>query len=258
MIPLRPAILRPAIVVLFAALAALAGCGDRLTGIGQPPSMSQIGATAPGAQPILTAERAAIAVPPPQPARFAYQQGSLWNGGPQGLLGDKRARGRGDILTIVIEIDEQAEIRNQTQRSRTGSEEMSVGALFGLQNSIANRLSGEASLDPAVEFGSNSQSRGSGSVRRNEKLTLRLAATVVDVLPNGHFVVQGDQEVRVNFELRDLQITGIVRPEDISRHNEIVYDKIAGARIAYGGRGQITDVQQPRYGQQVSDIILPF
>jgi flagellar L-ring protein precursor FlgH len=250
--PLRSAAL------LVAFLAALAGCTDRVDHLGRPPSMSQIGATAPGAQPILTPERAAIAVPPPQPARFAYQQGSLWSSGPQGLLGDKRARGRGDILTIVIEIDEEAEIRNQTQRARTGSEEMSVGALFGLQNSIGRRLSGDASLDPAVQYGSSSQTRGQGSVRRNEKITMRLAATVVDVLPNGHFVIQGDQEMRVNFELRDLQITGIVRPEDISRHNEVAYDRIAGARISYGGRGQITDVQQPRYGQQISDIILPF
>jgi flagellar L-ring protein precursor FlgH len=241
-----------------ALLAALAGCNGQTDHFGRPPSMSTIGTTAENARPILTAERAAIAVPPPAPARFAYQQGSLWNAGPQGLLGDKRARGRGDILTIVIEIDEEAEIRNTTQRSRSGSEEMSVGALFGLNNSISDVLPGDASLDPAVQYGSESSARGSGSVRRNEEITLRLAATVVDVLPNGHFVIQGDQEVRVNFELRDLQITGIVRPEDISRHNEIFYDKIAGARISYGGRGQITDVQQPRYGQQITDMVLPF
>jgi flagellar L-ring protein FlgH len=251
MIPIR-------ILALILVLAAVAGCAERRDHLGRAPSMSTIGTTRADAPPILSAERAAIAVPPPSPARFAYQQGSLWNGGPQGLLGDKRARGRGDILTIVIEIDEEAEIRNQTQRSRSGNEEMSVGALFGLNNRISDILPGDASLDPAVQYGSESSSRGSGSVRRNEKLTLRLAATVVDVLPNGHFVIQGDQEVRVNFELRDLQITGIVRPEDVSRHNEIFYDKIAGARIAYGGRGQITDVQQPRYGQQVTDIILPF
>ena len=238
------------------ALIALAACSNQLDHFGRPPSMSTIGA--PGAGSAVSAESAAIAVPPPQPARFAYQQASLWNAGPQGLLGDRRARGRGDILTIVIEIDEEAEIRNSTERSRRGSEEMSVGALFGIENNIERELAGDATLDPAVEFGSQSSARGSGSVRRNEQLTLRLAATVVDVLPNGHFVIQGDQEVRVNFELRELQITGIVRPEDISRHNEIFYDKIAGARISYGGRGQITDVQQPRYGQQLSDIILPF
>jgi flagellar L-ring protein precursor FlgH len=105
---------------------------------------------------------------------------------------------------------------------------------------------------------SQSDFEGSGSVKRNEKLTLRVAATVVTVLPNGQMVIQGDQEVRVNFELRDLQVTGIVRPEDISRHNEISYDRIAGARISYGGRGQITSAQQPRYGQQATDRLMPY
>jgi flagellar L-ring protein FlgH len=243
-------------VVALAALV-VSGCADRLDHLGRPPSMTTTG-QAVDPREIVTAERAAIAVPPPQPARFAYQQASLWSSGPQGLLGDKRARARGDIMTIVIEIDDQAEIRNSTERSRQGSENMSVSALFGVQNSLPERLGSPDALDPAVDLGSRSQTRGSGSVRRNERLTLRLAATVVDVLPNGHFVIQGDQEVRVNNELRDLQITGIVRPEDISRHNEIGYDKIAGARISYGGRGQISDVQQPRIGQQITDMLLPF
>ena len=105
---------------------------------------------------------------------------------------------------------------------------------------------------------SSSGSSGSGTTRRQEEIALRVAATVVDILPNGHLVVLGSQEVRVNFELRDLQVAGIVRPEDISRRNEITYDKIAGARIIYGGRGQITDVQQPRYGQQMLERVLPF
>ena len=80
----------------------------------------------------------------------------------------------------------------------------------------------------------------------------------MDVLPNGILSIVGSQEIRVNFELRDLQVSGFVRPEDISRQNEITYDKIASARVSYGGRGQISDVQQPRYGQQVLDILLPF
>ena len=105
---------------------------------------------------------------------------------------------------------------------------------------------------------SSSDSAGDGSVKRREKLTLRVAATVVEVLPNGVLEIQGTQEVRVNFELRELLVTGYVRPSDVSRQNEITYDKIASARISYGGRGQISDVQQPRYGQQIVDAILPF
>lgn len=236
-----------------ALLVLLAGCD--VGTIGQPPEMTTIGRAEAGAPPILTDERAALAVPPPQPARYAYQQGSLWNTGPTGLLGDKRARNLGDILTITIEIDDEAEMKNSTERSRDGSENASVGGFFGVGNVLPP---GAMKLNPNVEFGSKSDYSGDGSVKRNEKLTLRIAATVVDVLPNGHLVIQGDQEVRVNYELRDLQVTGIVRPEDISRHNEVAYDRIAGARISYGGRGQISSVQQPRYGQQIVDRYMPY
>jgi flagellar L-ring protein precursor FlgH len=232
---------------------ALAACGVQT--IGQPPEMTSIGRAEDGAPPILTAERAALAVPAPQPAKFSYQQGSLWSSGPSGLLGDKRARSLGDILTIVIEIDDEAEMRNTTSRVREGAEEAEVGAFLGAANVLPP---GAMKLNPSVEMGSSSEFKGTGSVKRNEKLTLRVAATVVQVLPNGHLVIQGDQEVRVNYELRDLQVTGIVRPEDISRYNEIPYDRIAGARIAYGGRGQLSSAQQPRWGQQLVDRTLPY
>jgi flagellar L-ring protein precursor FlgH len=183
---------------------------------------------------------------------------SLWSGARQSLLGDRRAEKQGDILTVVIEIDEQAEISNATDRSRTGSESLGVPGLFGLPQRLDERLPDGASSADAVSINSSSSSSGDGSVKRNEKLTLRVAATIVDVLPNGVLSISGSQELRVNFEMRELLVTGYVRPEDISRQNEITYDKIATARVSYGGRGQITDVQQPRVGQQVLDAILPF
>lgn len=232
---------------------ALAGCG--VEQLGQPPSMSAIGAAGPGSAPLVTAERAAIAVPPPQPARLSYQQASLWNTGPDGLLGDRRASQLGDLLTVVVEIDEEAEMRNTTQRTRSGSESVEVGGIFGIGPDEIGELDG---LDGTVDITGDSSFRGNGSTRRNEQLTLRVAATVIDVLPNGQLVIQGDQEVRVNNELRELRVAGIVRPEDISRRNEIDYDRIAGARISYGGRGQITSAQQPRWGQQISDVLLPY
>jgi len=135
---------------------------------------------------------------------------------------------------------------------------MAVPDLLGIPQRINENLPAGASLNSAVATSSDSSFDGQGSVKRNEKLTLRVAATVVEELPNGVLRIEGQQEVRVNFELRELVVTGYVRPTDISRQNEITYDRIAGARIAYGGRGQITDVQQPRYGQQITDIVLPF
>ena len=183
---------------------------------------------------------------------------SLWTAGQASLLGDRRAVKRGDILTVAIEIDDEAEMSNSSSRSRNGTESMSLPHLFGIPQRINRKLPEGASMDEAVSLGSSSDSNGDGSIRRNEKLTLRIAATVTDVLPNGVLAIEGLQEVRVNFELRELLVTGFVRPQDISRQNEITYDKIASARISYGGRGQISEVQQPRYGQQILGRILPF
>jgi flagellar L-ring protein precursor FlgH len=173
-------------------------------------------------------------------------------------LGDRRAATRGDILTVVIEIDEKAEISNSTGRSRSGSDSMGIPAMIGIPQRLDERLPDGASMADAFETNSSSSYKGNGSVARKEKLTLRVAATILDRLPNGVLRIQGSQEVRVNFEVRELVVSGFVRPEDVSRQNEVTYDKIAGARIAYGGRGQITDVQQPRIGQQVADVLLPF
>lgn len=234
-----------------ACVALVAACG-RMDHIGKPPSFTS---------PRASTEHNAMMSPglPLRPdADGPTQRASLWSGARQSLLGDRRAVQQGDILTVVIEIDEEAEISNATDRSRSGSESLGIPGLFGLPQRIDERLPDGASTSEAVSINSNSSSSGDGSVKRNEKLTLRVAATVVDVLPNGVLSISGSQELRVNFEMRELLVTGYVRPEDISRQNEITYDKIATARVSYGGRGQITDVQQPRLGQQVLDGILPF
>lgn len=185
-------------------------------------------------------------------------ESSLWTSGRASLLGDRRASHRGDILTVVIEIDDSAEISNSSGRNRTNSQKMGIPSLFGIPQRLDEQLPDGASMAEAVDTNSSSSFSGKGSVSRKEKLMLRVAATVVEELPNGVLRIEGQQEVRVNFELRELIVTGYVRPADISRQNEITYDKIAGARVSYGGRGQITDVQQPRYGQQITDILLPF
>lgn len=196
---------------------------------------------------------AGTALPYAQPT-----QASLWSKGRGSLLGDRRAVQRGDILTVVIEIDDRAEISNSSARSRAGAESLGVPSLLGLPQIVDRALPEGASMADAASAKSRSSYSGDGSVSRKEKMTLRVAATVIEAMANGVLRIDGSQEVRVNFELRELLVSGFVRPEDISRQNEITYDKIAGARISYGGRGQITDVQQPRIGQQITDIILPF
>lgn len=237
--------------IFLSALLFLGACG-RVDHMGKPPSFT------PSAE---SPEHVAMlfpGLPMHTQLQRRVDQSSLWSGERESLLGDRRAMQKGDILTVVIEIDEKAEISNKTSRSRSGSESLGISHLFGLPQRIGAKLPDGASLANAVELNSKSQSAGGGSVRRREKLILRVAATVIDVLPNGVLSISGSQELRVNFEMRELLITGFVRPEDISRKNEITYDKIASARISYGGRGQITDVQQPRYGQQFLDAVLPF
>lgn len=190
--------------------------------------------------------------------RGAADQASLWSGTRASLLGDRRAVQQGDILTVVIEIDDKAEISNSTGRSRSASDKMGIPSLLGIPQRLDDALAQGSSMADAYNTKSSSNYQGNGSVQRKEKLMLRVAATIIAVLPNGVLQIQGSQEVRVNFEIRELIVTGFVRPEDVTRQNEITYDKIAGARISYGGRGQITDVQQPRYGQQIADKLLPF
>jgi len=183
---------------------------------------------------------------------------SLWSGGRSSLFRDRRAVGRGDILTVTIEIDDRAEISNSSSRSRSAGESLSIPSLFGIPQRIGNSLPTGASLDPAIDLQSQSSSSGDGAIRRNEKLTLRVAATIIEVQRNGVLRIRGSQEVRVNSETRELWVDGYVRPEDISRQNEVTYDKIASARISYGGRGQVSSVQAPRAGQAALNSLLPF
>ncbi len=236
---------------LLVVLAALAGC-SRLDDVGKTPGFSS---------PVQGQEHFAMMrspLPASQPLNQPQAGASLWRAGRNSLLGNQRAQETGDIVTVVIEIDDRAEISNSSSRSRNGSENLSVPSLLGIPQRLGGLLPEGETFDEAASVNSSSSSSGDGSVSRNEKLTLRIAATVVDVLQNGVLSIQGSQEVRVNFELRELLVTGYARPADISRQNEITYDKMAAARISYGGRGQISDVQQPRIGQQITDILLPF
>lgn len=188
-----------------------------------------------------------------QPVKSFGNSPSLWSASQDSLFGDRRAERPGDILTVVIDINDQAKISNSSGRNRKGADSLEVSSLFGIPEQYP-----DLNLGSAVDLTSSSAYTGSGSVSRNEQITLRVAATVIDTLQNDVLKIEGRQEIRINYELRELIVTGYIRTADISRQNEITYDKIAEARISYGGRGQISSVQQPRYGQQIADILLPF
>jgi flagellar L-ring protein precursor FlgH len=181
---------------------------------------------------------------------------SLWRQGARSFLRDQRAAEVGDIVTVLVQIGDSAALKNESSRDRTGSERAGLPNLFGLENSLRDRL--RANPDSLLSINSSGAATGTGTIQRNETVLLRVAGVVSQVMPNGNLVVVGRQEVRVNSELRELQLSGVIRPQDIASDNTVRHDRMAEARISYGGRGQITDVQTPRYGQQVLDLILPF
>jgi flagellar L-ring protein precursor FlgH len=241
----------PATLATLLATSLLANCSalDRLKNVGEKPELSAIeNPTAqPGYKPVQ------MPMPAPQPA--VYNPNSLWRNGSRAFFKDQRAMQVGDIMTVKVKITDNAKFENGTKRERTNKEDSGISDFIG-----AKTITQSTPILPGkiLTADSTASSEGKGSVNRQEALLTNVAAVVTQVLPNGNLVVEGKQEVRVNFEVRELIVAGIVRPEDIESDNTIDSTKIAQARIAYGGRGQITDVQQPRYGQQVMDILLPF
>jgi len=259
-------------------LISLAACGaaDRISNIGKAPELTPIkDIKAPAAQ-------RSISLPMPNTEPVRNKPNSLWRTGARSFFKDQRASRIGDILTVNIDVSDSAQIGNTTTRSRTTAEDAGLSNFLGLEQAIrhglfnVNRAGQVGGTSPAPVANGNSAAsdafnpstlvtadatsayNGAGTVNRSEAIKMTVAAIVTDVLPNGNLVIQARQEVRVNFEKREMLLAGIVRPEDISSSNQIAHTQIAEARISYGGKGQITDVQQPRYGTQLYDIIFPF
>ena len=243
-------VMRPLVCAALAS-SLLGGCAafDRIKNIGQPPPLSAVDnpTARPGYKPVQ------MPMPAAQPA--SYNPNSLWRNGSRAFFKDQRAHQIGDILTVKVNITDKANIDNETKRSRDNKEDSGIDNFFGkgkvpiMNAAVPTRI---------FTADSTASSEGKGSVNRQEALSTNVAGVVTQLLPNGNLVIEGRQEIRVNFEIRELIVAGVVRPEDIESDNTIDSSKIAQARIAYGGRGQITDVQQPRYGQQVLDVVLPF
>ncbi|MTH96618.1 flagellar basal body L-ring protein FlgH [Roseibium sp. RKSG952] len=222
----------------------LGGCAGQFEDVGRAPTMTPVGygiaAQPPAVYPLNTFR---------QGGKKDYN--SLWVNDREDFFSDPRARKVGDVLTVQIAINDRADLENSSDRRRTSDIDLS-GSLSGSWD--GSSTSGDGSLGGNTT----SSSYGEGAIDRREEIELSVAAVVSDRLPNGNLVISGSQEVRVNYEMRILQVAGIVRPRDIEANNTIQYDKIAEARISYGGRGRISEVQQPGWGQQVYDIITPF
>lgn len=216
-----------------------------------PPALSPVGTPA-----ALTGSQQQT-IPQPEPA--AYEQGapnSLWRTGSRSFFNDQRAGRVGDILTVLIEIDDSAQVSNTSNRTRSGSTSSGFSNFFGLEDTVSTVLGGDTGNLVTAE--SESTHNGTGAINRQEKIELTVAAVIVDRLPNGNLVLAGRQEVRINGEVRELTVSGVIRPEDITSSNTIDHTQIAEARISYGGRGQISAVQRPGWGQRLGDAITPW
>ncbi len=238
---------------LLAALSACTATLDKLDAVGSPPKFAEV--ESPTAK--AGYEPMSWPLPETQPAPKQYAN-SLWQPGARAFFRDQRAARMGDILRVNIKFEDKAELDNSTDRSRTSSETLGAPSVFGLQNTLFKRMPGNQDPASLLSVDGNASTKGDGSIKRKEKIETQVAALITQVLPNGNLVIEGKQEIRVNYELRELSVKGVVRPQDIKSDNTIDSSQIAEARINYGGRGQISEVQQPRWGTQVIEALSPF
>jgi flagellar L-ring protein precursor FlgH len=238
-------------IILTGALA-LSGCGklQQLSEIGKAPSMTKT------TDPTKETDYRPISMPMPRPQAAPNEANALWRQGSRAFFKDQRAAQVGDIVTVVVSMTDSAQLNNQSTTTRTSGEQAGIPDFAGL----TSRLGLAAIIDPAklISLSSANNNAGVGQIKRNEAVTLRLAGIVTQVLPNGNLVVAARQEFVVNSELRELKVTGVIRPQDIASDNTVLHDRMAEARIQYGGRGQMTDVQTTRWGQQLMDVLMPF
>ncbi len=236
------------------AISALSACNvaSRFSEIGGGPELTQI------ENPIAKPAYRPVSLPMPAPQIAEDNPSSLWRNGARAFFKDHRAKEIGDIVTVKLDLSDSATLANKTERDRNDKEDTNVTNLLGLEGEFAKVLPQGISPASVMSFDNVHQTQGDGDIERSETIDLTFAAVVTQILPNGSLVIMGRQEVRVNAELRELLVTGVVRPEDIESDNTINHEKIAEMRVAYGGRGTLSQLQQPRWGTQIWDIVFPF
>ena len=234
--------------------ASVSGCNviSRLSEVGDGPDLTTI------VNPVARPDYRPVSLPMPTPQVAEDNPNSLWRAGAKAFFKDHRAKEIGDIVTVKLDLSDSAKLENKTERERDDKEDTDVTNLLGLEAEYAKVLPQAIAPATVMSFGSKHETTGDGEIDRSETISVTFAAVVTQILPNGSLVIVGRQEIRVNAELRELMVTGVVRPSDIDSDNTISHDKIAEMRVAYGGRGTLSQLQQPRWGTQIWDIIFPF
>lgn len=191
-------------------------------------------------------------------SRTAAQEASLWTTSPGSLLSMRRAKEVGDILTVIVQMNDQANIQSSLSRNRTSTDSFSVNALFGLPNVADSVLPAGTSLAPAFDYNNQSALTGNGAINRSEQIAFTLAARVVGVEPNGNLIIEGYQQTRVSHEMRYLSVSGVIRTQDITRRNTVEYDKIAEANLSYVNTGEATGPTRRGAVSKVLGRLVPF
>lgn len=241
-------------LVLTASLLSLTACAstiERLERVGARPDMTAV--SNPQTQP----DYKPLSWPLPDPeAQSTRTANSLWQPGARAFFRDQRASRVGDILRVNVAIADQAKLDNRTDRQRDSAESANASALLGQEGNLS-KLTG-ADPDNLLSIGGTTQTNSNGRIDRKETINTQVAALVTQVLPNGNLVIDGTQEILVNYEIREVSVAGVIRPQDITSDNTVDSSQVAQARIVYSGRGQVSDIQKPRWGQEVIDVISPF
>ncbi len=235
----------------------LTACTDTLNKLeraGKPPPLSEV------KDPTRDPEYAPLSWPMPEGKAPPTQQyaNSLWQPGSRAFFRDQRASRVGDILRIKIKINDKAEVGNETERKRDNTENLQTPSVFGVEDLLVRPLPKVANPAQLLDTVSNTNTKGKGTIKRQDTIDTMVAALIIQVLPNGNYVIEGKQEILVNYDVREVSIKGVVRPQDITTDNTVDSTQVAEARIVYGGRGQLMDVQQPRWGSQVVETLSPF
>lgn len=242
--------------VLLGATVSLGACTpyqkEQIKNLGQPPAIDTIG------NPVLARQQNPVEWLGPIDADQPSMSNSLWRPGASTFFEDKRARKVGDILKVMVSINDKAELDNKTVRERKTAEEGGAPIAFGLEKLATGWAPGKADPTDLFTIDMSNNSEGNGTIDRGEVVETQIAAMVTQIFPDGNLLIHGSQEIRVNHELRKITVDGIVRPEDITVENAIESNQIAEARISYGGKGNISELQQPRIGHQIIELLSPF
>jgi flagellar L-ring protein precursor FlgH len=179
-----------------------------------------------------------------------------WDYGNTSMISDLKARGIGDILTVVIQETKETSKNTQAKSSKSSGIDASIQSLF-YPPSATSLLKKKGEL-PALKLNSSSQFQGGGNISSSERIASRISVRVVDVLPNRHFLVEGTQLTSFGGETQEAILKGVVRELDITPGNTVFSYNLSDVTIRFASKGPITSTQKKGWFNSAWDKVSPF